>query len=131
MSPEESADVDCDLGDEQRRERSRRQPFVAGVGIARGLAVDLDRHALKIDNPDFRHAELGVKRKLGSAIIGERGCCDLDNEDNVGGAGVAVLIIVRPRLEEHQIRLRLVVGVEAQWAWTPMWAIPQAARAKC
>ena len=96
-----------------RSSAAANQPFRDSVGVACRFAVDLNRRAAKIDDPDFRHAKLCVKRKLHAAVIGERGFGDLDEEEDVGRARMAALIVVRPRLEEH-VRFGLIIGVEAQ-----------------
>jgi hypothetical protein len=59
----------------------------------------------------------GVKRELDPAVIGERGGCDLDQEQDVGGGWrLAGLIPVGAGAEQGDVRLWLVIAVEADGA---------------
>src|SRR5208337_3921038 len=99
---------------DDRGERSGGQPFLSSVGVARRLAVNLNSRARQIDDPDFRHAEPGVKRTLGPAVIGERALGDFDEEENVGGVWMTPVIIISARSQEHEIGLGLVITIKAQ-----------------
>jgi hypothetical protein len=90
------------------------RPFLNSVGVARRLAVNLNRRALKIDDPDLRHAEPGVKRKLGPAVIGERALGDFDEEENVGSVWMTPVIIIGAGSQEHEIGLGLVITMNAR-----------------
>lgn len=79
-----------------------------------GAAVGVEDAALEVHNPYLGDAGAGVKRELHRAVVAEGAVGDLDQEQDVGGAGaVAGGVEVGPRAEHGEVGLRLVEAVEA------------------
>src|ERR1700733_948900 len=94
---------------EDRRTSGRRH---RGVVIAARPPADFDLIGRKVHNPEFRNAITRIERSLHRAIIGQTVISDLDDQQHLVGARRSQAIVVGPRLEHGEIRLRLGEVIE-------------------
>ena len=68
---------------------------------------------LHIGNPVFWNSSLGIKLLFRAAVVLQRGVRDFNDQQNVRRCGIRRSVIIRLRPEQHDIRLRLVILVQA------------------
>ena len=98
------------------------------VAVGRGLPADLDVPGREIDDPEFRNGVTGVERALHGTVVVQAGVGHFDQQQDIGRPSVGVLVKVRPRLEQREVRLRLAEVVEPNRSLHRTTARPPTAR---
>lgn len=57
----------------------------------------------------------GMERELGTTVVGQRAIGDFDQEEHVGGGGMARLVEIGSWPQQHEVGLRFAVQTEPEW----------------
>ena len=99
----------------QQTRRDRLFPSVVGDGAidpVGWIGVDVNHVFVQIDEPVLRQASPRVDARLDIAVVVDRGLCDLDDEQDVGGTGMSRRVEICLRPKQHDVRFGLVEQIQ-------------------